>query len=304
MTVSQQLNQLILMRDIVEGGGYPSKESIISKLEKQLFDKGYKPKLSDSSFWRYRRVLAEEFGVNITYNDQYRGFYIDNTSEETDAIDYYLESFTLFSALKENRGKTKYIFPERHKPKGLNLVPDIKGAIEKKFKIKFNYSKYSTDVKNERVLEPYIIKESRTRWYVIGKDGKGDIKTFGLDRIENLEITDKKFERDASFDVEKKFEHSYGIYSSEEYPIEEIILQFDAEDGGYLKSVPLHHTQEILRDNSDEFVIKLNIRLTKDFIMEILSRSWSLKVISPEKLRNEVCEIYEKALMRNRADVK
>ena len=300
MSVSQQLNQLISLRDIVKGGNYPSKESIISELEKRLYDKGYKPRLSDSSFRRYRKELAEDFGVNIEYDEQNRGFYINNTTDDTDAIDFYLESFTLFNALKENRGKTKYIFPERHKPKGLNLVPDIRGAIEKRYKVKFNYSKYSTDVKTDRVLEPYIIKESRTRWYVIGKDAKGDIKTFGLDRIENLQITKEKFERDANFDVEKKFEHSYGIYSSEEYPIEEIILQFDAEDGGYLKSVPLHRSQKIISENSDGLVIKLNIRLTKDFIMEILSRSWSLKVISPEKLRNEVCEIYEKALMRNK----
>ncbi len=300
MSVSQQLNQLMSIRDIVKSGDFPSKESIISELERRLFEKGYKPKLSDSSFRRYRKELAEEFGVNIEYDEQNRGFYIDNSVDDTDAIDSYLESFSLFNALKENRGKSKYIFPERHKPIGLKFVPDIRGAIEKRCKIKFNYSKYSTDVKTDRVLEPYIIKECRTRWYVIGKDGKGDVKTFGLDRIENLQITDKKFERDASFDVEKKFEHSYGIYSSEEYPIEEIILQFDAEDGGYLKSVPLHRSQKIISENSDGLVIKLNIRLTKDFIMEILSRSWSLKVISPEKLRNEVCEIYEKALQRNK----
>ena len=300
MTVTHQLNQLILLKDIVSRGNFPSQESIVSELEEQLIKSGYKPRLSKSTFLRYKKELEEEFDIEIKYDKQNSGYYIKEKDEDLAMLDSYLESFSLFNALKANRDKAKYIFPERHKPKGLKLVPDISGAIEKRYKVKFNYSKYSTDVKTDRVLEPYIIKESRTRWYVIGKDAKGDIKTFGLDRIENLQITKERFERDAKFDVEKKFEHSYGIYSSEEYPIEEIILQFDAEDGGYLKSVPLHRSQKIISENSDGLVIKLNIRLTKDFIMEILSRSWSLKVISPEKLRNEVCEIYEKALIRNK----
>jgi hypothetical protein len=34
-------------------------------------------------------------------------------------------------------------------------------------------------------------------------------------------------------------------------------------------------------------------------VMEIMSRSWSLKVIEPLSLREQVCEIYRDALKRN-----
>jgi predicted DNA-binding transcriptional regulator YafY len=68
----------------------------------------------------------------------------------------------------------------------------------------------------------------------------------------------------------------------------------------YLKSLPLHPSQEVLHDSEDEFRIKLRLRITPDFIMEILSRGWSLKVIQPDSLRERVCEICRSAMERNR----
>jgi predicted DNA-binding transcriptional regulator YafY len=67
-----------------------------------------------------------------------------------------------------------------------------------------------------------------------------------------------------------------------------------------LKSLPLHHSQEVLKDEENEFIIKLRLRITPDFIMEILSRGSSLKVIQPDSLRERVCTICCSAMERNR----
>jgi hypothetical protein len=67
-----------------------------------------------------------------------------------------------------------------------------------------------------------------------------------------------------------------------------------------LKSLPLHHSKEVLRDTDDEFRIKLRLRITPDFIIEILSRSTSLKVIQPDALRERICAICRSAMEKNR----
>jgi predicted DNA-binding transcriptional regulator YafY len=140
----------------------------------------------------------------------------------------------------------------------------------------------------------------RGRWYLAARSvGLNDLKSYGLDRISLFEITDGTFRKDTSINLPEKFRDSFGIYSSDEYPVEDVVLSFDAEDGNYLKSLPLHASQEIIKDDGNEFVIRLHLKITLDFIMEILSRSWSLKVIQPASLRRQVCDIYNQALKRN-----
>ena len=72
------------------------------------------------------------------------------------------------------------------------------------------------------------------------------------------------------------------------------------EDANYLISNPIHSSQHVMEDSGTEVTFELNLRITPDFIMEIISRSWSVKIIKPESLRKQVCDIYIKALERNR----
>ena len=126
------------------------------------------------------------------------------------------------------------------------------------------------------------------------------MKTFGNDRIRNLPILDNEhYNRDAMIDIHSLFRDCYGIWDQTDIPVEDIELRYDALDGKFLKSVPLHHSQQVLADTPDEFRIALRLRITNDFVMELLSRSRSLEVIRPLHLRERVRQIYEDALKRN-----
>jgi hypothetical protein len=52
-------------------------------------------------------------------------------------------------------------------------------------------------------------------------------------------------------------------------------------------------------DTREEFRVQVHLRVTNDFVMELLSRSRSLTVIAPDSLRERVRAIYEAALKRN-----
>ena len=56
------------------------------------------------------------------------------------------------------------------------------------------------------------------------------------------------------------FDNCFGIWNDESIPVENIILKYDALDGQFLKSVPLHHSQRIIKDSDGEFIISLNIK--------------------------------------------
>jgi predicted DNA-binding transcriptional regulator YafY len=206
----------------------------------------------------------------------------------------------MFTAMNMDESVPLFIFAEKYRPQGMQHLFPLIRAIKNNLIIRFSYEKFRGEALSERQIEPYALKEFRGRWYVVGRTaGQEDIKIYGLDRINNLVVTEEQFTKTDSFDVAEKFRYSYGIYASEKYPVEEVILSSNAEDGHYLKSLPLHHSQEIIKDTAEEFVIKLRLMVTPDFVMGILSRNWSLKVIAPASLREQVCKIYREALERN-----
>ena len=124
----------------------------------------------------------------------------------------------------------------------------------------------------------------------------GCIKTWGLDRIQNLWVTNKKFWKRPDLEIEKDFADAFGIFSDRDKDAEEVILSFSPEGGRYNSSFPLHRSQETLIDNESEFRIRLRVKLTYDFIMELLSQSQSMKVISPLNLRDKLVNIHKEAI--------
>ncbi|MCS4165230.1 WYL domain-containing protein [Sphingobacterium sp. BIGb0116] len=78
--------------------------------------------------------------------------------------------------------------------------------------------------------------------------------------------------------------------------IEEVTLSYSAFQGKYIKFLPLHHTQEIVVDNEGELRVKLNMYVTYDFAIELLSVDAEVKVIAPESLADKMKEEYRKSL--------
>jgi predicted DNA-binding transcriptional regulator YafY len=243
--------------------------------------------------------IKTEFGIDITYSRKHQGYYIEESDYHSD-IERFLDSFDVLGALNSQTAAPDFVLAEKHRSLGTQHLYPLIHAIKNEIRITFSYRKYQGGALSYRRIEPYAVKECRGRWYLIGRTaGQQDMKTYGLDRMERLALTEETFRKDTSIDIAEKFNYSYGIYSSDEYPVEDVVLSFDAEDGSYLKSLPLHHSQEIIKDEKDEFVIRLRLKITLDFVMEILSRSWSLKVIEPASLRERICEIFRSALERN-----
>jgi predicted DNA-binding transcriptional regulator YafY len=158
------------------------------------------------------------------------------------------------------------------------------------------YQKFWEEEITRRTTEPYALKEFRNRWYVLAKDIKdGQIKSFALDRLTNLEITKKSFEYPKTFDIEENYRYCFGIISPNGEKPKDIILSFDPFQGKYIKSLPLHETQQVLIDNQDELQIKLKLCVTFDLIMELLSFGDNMKVIKPKSLVKKIKEAHQRA---------
>ena len=289
------INRLSGLQKFVPG------DELISYLNSQIEIRGYKVGLTLRTLQRDIKDIEEIFGVEISNKRGY-GYYISETDEDRD-IRYkdLLMNFDLLTSISDDSQSAGYIIPEHHRPKGSDQIPTLIKAIKESSEIEFSYNLVRKGNKRiSKTVKPYFLKESLGLWYLVCLDEKNKLRTFGIDRISNLEITDRGFKRDDSIESKNLFMHSYGIWDDPSKPIEDIELSYSPLDGSFLKTTPLHSSQEILLDNDSEFRISLRLRITNDFIMALLSRSKSLKVIKPESLKREIQSIYEKALERNK----
>lgn len=299
MAIKEHIQRLILTARKIDAMPYISIEQLSRTMEEEMVVRGYEPASSPNTVKRDIKELREDFYIEIKYCRKHGGYYIDKSEFGELNFESLFETFDMLYAMGVDGALPPFVYTEQPRPKGTKHLYAIIEAIKKWRQITFCYTKYSSDELSTRQLSPYALKECHGRWYVVGKEPLGEIRTFGLDRISSLTLLDLRAEESSDFSMEDRFQDSFGIYSDETYPIEDVILAFDAEDGRYIKSAPLHPSQQIIKDEDDEFIVKVRIRLTPDFVMEILSRSWSLRVIHPSALRQQICEIYKDAFCRN-----
>ena len=124
------------------------------------------------------------------------------------------------------------------------------------------------------------------------KDGSFFLKTFGLDRISDLDITTASFTRE-EINIEETYKNSFGIISADGALPQEILLKFDNEQANYVKALPLHHSQAIISEDENETVFKVFVVPTYDFQREILSYGKRVQILAPESFKKEMKEEVE-----------
>lgn len=255
-------------------------------LESDLQD--YNFTVSKRTFKRDIEDISALYNIDIVYDFSRKVYFID-FDEEPEINERILEAFDTFNALNISDRLSDYIHFEKRRPQGTENLYGLLHAIKNKVQIGFSYQKFWEGTITARVVEPYALKEFRNRWYVLAKDLKDQkVKSFALDRLSELEITNRKFHLPNTFNINDHFKYSFGIISPNEQKPQEVVLSFDPFQGKYIKTLPLHHSQEILTDNEDELVIKLTLFVTFDFLMEVLSYGDNVKVIQPENLVKDV----------------
>jgi predicted DNA-binding transcriptional regulator YafY len=281
-------------------GGYPSFKDIQAhvngRLENQfLIDGKTKPGFSKRTFERDIKDIDTLFGSVIFYNATEGGYYVDSTQDDY-LLEKLFEAHDVLNTLRFSQNFRDHIQFEARKAQGSEHLHGILHAIQNKFVIKFSHQKFWEDNITIRKVKPLAIKEFRHRWYLIAEDEKDNkVKTIGLDRISDLEITPRKFTFKNPEKAFQKFKDSFGVIASENEEPAEIVLSFTPFQGKYIKSLPLHHSQKIQIDNETETVISLYIYATHDFIMELLSYGKEVKVVSPIWLKQKLKDAHLEA---------
>lgn len=171
---------------------------------------------------------------------------------------------------------------------GMEFISFIYKAIKSKQGITFNYRniyKYKTSATS---LIPYLIKEHRNRWYVIGwSNEKEKYTTYALDRMSGLETEDNIYKRRSDFNASTFFQHSTGIMESKAKP-EEVLLTITKPISDLILLEPLHHSQKVIKEKGDSLQISLKVLLNEEFTFKLLGMGSFCIVNKPASLKKTI----------------
>lgn len=289
---------LLLIRK-VRNQPYITLDELRRDVEQELIARGEPIRnLSQRTIERDIRDIRSALGISIDYSRSERGYFIPQDEDSTSDLERILEPFEVLTAMRQDTGVHDFIIPERRRATGTEHLYGLVYAIRSGLCVAFDYRKFWSADMSHRMIEPYALKETRGRWYVVGIDlADRQLKTFGLDRIACLTIKQERFQKDPTIDIQERFQHSLTVDMADK--VEHIVFSVGAFDAAYLKTMPIHPSQRIVQETSQRTAFSLDVYLTPDVVMELLSRVQTLRIEEPEYLRTRILEIYETGFLFN-----
>ena len=141
----------------------------------------------------------------------------------------------------------------------------------------------------ERLVEPYfIVFRGHAFYFVAFCRLRGEFRTFRLDRIEKVELTDQHFDKHSDITAESYFDASWEVYSG---PLVEVKVRFSGPAARVITSGCHHRDEEIEVVSDDEVVYKATTRGTEEIGRWILGFGSSAEVLEPPELKQRLAEI-------------
>lgn len=252
------------------------------------------------TFYNYRNAIEELFHIDIQCNPSTFEYYIkdesaDGDRSKGDITDLMLNSASMSNILNDARDIASRIFVEEV-PSSRQFMGQIVAAMKQNQRLEFRYSPFTRSGSPKRVvLEPYFLKLFKQRWYVTGRNvGERKIKTYAFERMSGVGVLAETFVMPADFDAREYFRNSFGIVFNQG-EAKKVTLRVDARQAKYFRALPLHHSQsEMVADGASIFTYIL--KLTPDFVQELLGYGPSITVLGPPELKAMVTESLKQSL--------
>lgn len=289
-----QLKKCLWVLDTIYRTGGISYKDIADRWDREHGDDEM-GKLSNSTFRYYINLLQDLFDVNIDCiaSDGYK--YRITSEHDLDghqAKSWLLSAFAVNNVLNGNRTLLGRVLYEDI-PSGEKFLLPILDAMRMEREIDILYAPFYRSEPKPHHVQPYIVKVDKRRWYLLAKDSD-TCKLFhlALDRIVKVELTDRHFEFDPSFDIEEYYNAAFGVITGmeEEYDIEKVRIKVynDYHRSDYLRTIPLHKSQIIIDTTSEYTIFEYRLRPTDDFLSAILALGGDAEVLSPKWYRDYV----------------
>ena len=172
--------------------------------------------------------------------------------------------------------------------KGTEKLKELIDALKNRSVLRLRYKSFTSKKITSHIIHPYHLKEYRNRWFLIGFNEKFKaIRTYGLERIINIDTEDSKKFIDIGFDAKKYYENVIGVSVIDEEP-RKIQIAFSEMQAQYVITQPLHHSQGRVNEIKDKIVFEYFLVPNYESYAQILSWGKEAEVLKPNVVKNSL----------------
>ncbi len=169
---------------------------------------------------------------------------------------------------------------------GINWLDPLYKAIISQSTIQIRYKSFKARSANEIVFFPYLLKEFRNRWFVLGMPKKSkEIVTLALDRIQDiLLLPETLFEKNRQFDAIAYFRDIIGVTRNTGDKPVEVTFFANHVHAPYIRTKPIHYSQKVLEEKQGGIIFSINVIPNFELERELIGFGEGLKVLSPNSM--------------------
>ena len=253
--------------------------------------------LQRSSFNRHRDAILDMFGIIIDCDPRTYRYYISNPETlGDDSIERWLFSTLTVHGILADCAAVKERVVLENVPAGEEYLQTIIRAIRTGHRLCIGYQKFEAEG-YEKTVSPYALKLFHQRWYLLAKTNDDQMRIYALDRMTMAELTDESFEMPADFLPQEYFSAYYGVLT-DETPMTHVVIRAHNRTPNYLRTLPLHHSQQELTSTDHYADFSFDIRPTADFLGQLLSHGDGIEILEPLELREKMRQLIANSLKR------
>jgi hypothetical protein len=267
--------------------------------------------MSDSTFERLKNELPT-LGPVLDYNKSTKKYSILGSDSDliSDVIEYFQIANTigyLVKDLGELKKIQEFVQISNSSINGKEHLQQLVDMCINSQEVEFEFKKYENKDSTKTLIQPYMVKELKGRWYIIGiklDDEKVRFRAYGLDRISDLK-KGNYFTRDTSLDAKARYRDVIGMIPNENYQsgkkteMAKIKLRVDKNSWNWIEALPWHHSQKKVKKDGSFVEFELELKPTPDLVKLILEWTPKVEVIEPIELRKLIVERLKKAVSLN-----
>ena len=210
-------------------------------------------------------------------------------------LGYFKDLSTMVARLEDkilkqtNEGHSYIDLDKNEQLKGLELIEPVHTAILKQTPLLVRYQSFKARTAHQQRFHPHLLKQYNNRWFVLGCfEDRSTPTLLALDRIHELQEAPETGYRPSVVDVFSYFDDVIGVSKTPKQRAVNVVLRLRKHQLPYLLTKPLHHTQEVSKEEENHVLLSIRVVWNYELEREILSLGEMVEVLSPRRLREKI----------------
>lgn len=198
--------------------------------------------------------------------------------------------------LNELIGKIK-ILPSHFRRTPGEMFKEVCSALLAGKRIKIKYKDRQNEKVTERIISPIQLVRYRDNWYLDAFCHQANqLRIFSVDRIESVEIQNKKIKKVSQKTLTQFYKESYGIFAGK--PTKKALLKFTPQISRWVASEEWHPKQKAYFDKKGFYILQFPYSDERELVLDILRYGDDVEVKEPIELRRKIKQKLQNALKK------